>query len=285
MNTEYNAVFDIDFYFRHELSYDSNNLFPHQHLDYEVFLNLSDELLVYINGVTRIVKKGTILLFNNMDLHRTQKLSPDIYDRYVFHFKPDYITSLSSPQTDLLACFLYRPFENSHYLPLTDTQLTQVVKKLEAVIRLEKENEEFVYGKDILLKTKLAELLIFVNDLYCKYHNIKHSELNFKYSQIYQIIDYINKNYTESCSLEHLTNHFKINKNYLCKLFREVSGKSITQYTLDCRLSYAKSYLLQGFQVDEVCSLSGFQNLSHFSRTFKSHEGISPKQFQLSNRK
>ena len=33
--------------------------------------------------------------------------------------------------------------------------------------------------------------------------------------------------------------------------------------------------------VEQVCSQVGYNNLSHFSRAFKKHTGMSPKQFQM----
>jgi AraC-like DNA-binding protein len=43
----------------------------------------------------------------------------------------------------------------------------------------------------------------------------------------------------------------------------------------------AKELLMKDFSVDEVCDLAGFNNLSHFSRSFKQRTGYSPKQFQM----
>jgi AraC-like DNA-binding protein len=37
---------------------------------------------------------------------------------------------------------------------------------------------------------------------------------------------------------------------------------------------------LRNYSVDEVCDLVGYNNLSHFSRSFKQHTGHSPKQYQ-----
>jgi AraC-like DNA-binding protein len=43
----------------------------------------------------------------------------------------------------------------------------------------------------------------------------------------------------------------------------------------------AKELLMKDYSVEEVCDLAGFNNLPHFSRSFKQHTGCSPKRYQL----
>ena len=41
--------------------------------------------------------------------------------------------------------------------------------------------------------------------------------------------------------------------------------------------------LADGYTVEYTCGKAGFNNLSHFSRTFKNKVGMSPKQYQQKN--
>ena len=258
---------------------------PHYHDDYELFLNLTPGLVTMVNNKYYHLNPGTLLIFNNMDLHHNYVVSNTVdYDRYVLFFKPEYIRSLSSSQTDLLECFLFRPFDDAHVLPLNDRQLEYTVSAMNQIINLSKATSEQLYGQDLLLKLKLAELLINISSYYRQYHAIHQAVLNSHYSTVYNIMNYIHSNYCDDLSLNFLEKKFYINKFYLCTLFKEVTGYSPNQYIINCRIMRAKELLINNTSVEDVCSQTGFNNLSHFSRTFKKLIGESPKQFQIKYR-
>ena len=60
-------------------------------------------------------------------------------------------------------------------------------------------------------------------------------------------------------------------------------GTTPSQYIIICRIPGAKELLADGYTVEYTCGKAGFNNLSHFSRTFKNKVGMSPKQYQQKN--
>ena len=127
-----------------------------------------------VNNKYYHLNPGTLLIFNNMDLHHNYVVSNTVdYDRYVLFFKPDYIRSQSSAQTDLLECFLFRHFDDAHILPLEDRKLDYAVTTMNQIINISKATPEQLYGQDLFLNLKLAELLININSYYREYHNIR----------------------------------------------------------------------------------------------------------------
>jgi len=93
------------------------------------------------------------------------------------------------------------------------------------------------------------------------------------------IIDYLNDNFTAAITLEQLAAEFHINKYYLCQLFKKTTGTTVSRYIVARRLARAKILLHQGYSVTETSAMCGFQNYTHFIRTFKQHCNVSPKQF------
>ena len=63
---------------------------------------------------------------------------------------------------------------------------------------------------------------------------------------------------------------------YFARVFRELLGQSPHQYLLRARLAHAARLLRQGASVTEAAFSSGFGNLSHFTRTFRGHFGLTP---------
>lgn len=285
MDTQYNQKFTDDFSIEHKITRVNELSRPHYHDDYELFLNLTPGLVTMVNNKYYHLNPGTLLIFNNMDLHHNYVVSNTVdYDRYVLFFKPDYIRSQSSAQTDLLECFLFRPFDDAHILPLEDRKLDYAVITMNQIINISKATPEQLYGQDLFLKLKLAELLININSYYREYHNIRQTILNSHYSIVYNIMNFIHGYYYEDLSLDFLEKKFYINKFYLCTLFKEVTGYSPNQYIINCRIMKAKELLINDMSVENVCSQTGFNNLSHFSRTFKKLVGESPKQYQIKYR-
>jgi AraC-like DNA-binding protein len=69
----------------------------------------------------------------------------------------------------------------------------------------------------------------------------------------------------------------------LKRLFKQVFGNSIFSYYQGFRMQEAARLLKEEkLSVSEVGCQLGFINLSHFSRVFKEHIGMKPKQYSRS---
>ncbi len=66
---------------------------------------------------------------------------------------------------------------------------------------------------------------------------------------------------------------------YFARVFRELVGQSPHQYLLRARLAHAARMLRKEASVTEAALSSGFDNLSHFTRTFHSHFGVAPVEY------
>ncbi|OGV68118.1 MAG: hypothetical protein A2498_16350 [Lentisphaerae bacterium RIFOXYC12_FULL_60_16] len=66
----------------------------------------------------------------------------------------------------------------------------------------------------------------------------------------------------------------------LAHTFKSETGYSVHAYVMSCRVLTAKGLLLSGCSVSEVATRLGFSNPFHFSRIFRQHEGVSPRQFK-----
>lgn len=281
---KYKENLNNDFSIEHKITDKAEKYDFHIHDAFEIVLILSDYVKCHVNDKSYFINKNTLLLFNNMDLHRLSLTKPCRHDRYVLYFKPEYIGSLSTEETDLLECFFFRPFPDVHILQLSQEQADTLVLLLDKICAYQNSISKKLYGYDLHLKFSLGELLLFINGAYREYHNIAANNVNSAYNLIYSIINYIHKNLSEEINLEKIAEQFFISKYYLCSLFKKVTGTSPNQYVINCRIMKAKELLLKSTPVETVCGLVGYNNLSNFSRTFKKRTGISPKKFALSSK-
>jgi AraC-like DNA-binding protein len=267
---------------KHKISRTNEKKTFHIHDAFELLLNLSEGICCRVGDGVYPLKKNTLLIFNNMDLHHLSILKPgSVSNRYVLYFQPEFISAFSSAKTDLLECFYLRPVADPCVLPLPEEKAAELVELYEELIQAEGETGARDYGGDLLVKFLLGKLLIKVNLAYREAHRITTVSPGGNRWRVYGIINFIHKNYFEDLSLDTLAKKFNINKFYLCALFKNVTGMSPARYLINCRMLKAKELLMKDYSVEEVCDLAGFNNLPHFSRSFKQHTGRSPKQYQL----
>ena len=67
-----------------------------------------------------------------------------------------------------------------------------------------------------------------------------------------------------------------------CRYFKRATGFTFTDYVNKYRINQARKLLLMGKNVTEACFDSGYENLSHFNRTFKKFTGVNPSEFRKS---
>jgi len=102
-------------------------------------------------------------------------------------------------------------------------------------------------------------------------------------SPINGIIDYIQNNYSENISNEHIGNLFNYHPNYVSNLIKEQTGYSLHEYVLQIRISRAIDLLeTTDCRISEVASRVGFDDAAYFSKYFKRITGKSPSAYKLS---
>ncbi len=95
---------------------------------------------------------------------------------------------------------------------------------------------------------------------------------------------YLEDNHAEDVSLDGLARLVGLSPFHLARSFQSEVGMPPHAYQLQVRIGRAKRLLLDGLPVSRVASETGFFDLSHFSRHFKRHVGVSPGGYPLTAR-
>ncbi|OGV49958.1 MAG: hypothetical protein A2X49_00680 [Lentisphaerae bacterium GWF2_52_8] len=96
---------------------------------------------------------------------------------------------------------------------------------------------------------------------------------------------YLDTNYQKQLRLEQLAKKTGLQKNYLCRVFKNYTGKSIFDYLLERRLQSAMISLRErGDKIASIAFENGFQDLSFFNRKFREIVGQTPSQYRRRQR-
>jgi two-component system response regulator YesN len=94
-------------------------------------------------------------------------------------------------------------------------------------------------------------------------------------------VRYIQKHYGEDISLSKIAEAVGLSCNYLSKQFKEQMHIGFSNYIIEYRLEKAKLFLASDNQsIKMVAIRCGFQDEAYFSRVFKKHTGMTPKEYQ-----
>lgn len=93
--------------------------------------------------------------------------------------------------------------------------------------------------------------------------------------------NYIASLYCNNISIERLAASCGLDRRYLCRLFKEKTGRTLQQYLIDMRLERANVLLQEsGLSVSDISRSVGYQDVYNFSKMFKKKYGKSPMQLR-----
>ena len=81
-------------------------------------------------------------------------------------------------------------------------------------------------------------------------------------------------------SVEQISEHFYLNKDYISRLFSKYTHISLGRYVSLQRILKAQELLRQGKTVTEVQELMGYSSYAHFFKSFQKKTGISPSKYR-----
>ena len=85
----------------------------------------------------------------------------------------------------------------------------------------------------------------------------------------------------ERVTLRQTAAHVHVSRHYFCKLFKQSTGLTFTEFVARVRVENAKGFLAdQRLRVSDVADRAGFRSISQFNRAFRRHAGASPTEFR-----
>lgn len=92
---------------------------------------------------------------------------------------------------------------------------------------------------------------------------------------------FVKENLREDLSLTYISRQLHYNPSYISRLFKQLSGKNLSEYILEEKIGYAKRRLEEGEDtVLAIARETGFESSQYFSVVFRKQTGMSPGEYR-----
>ena len=250
----------------------------HRHAYYELLFIVAGSDLNYQLGsdIYRVVP-NSIILINSETAHHPIVNPHSIYERLLLWLTPEFVRCISYPDFPLWHCFEDPLSKKRGVLYINPKHFAPIQH---AILRFEWNYFSDLYGHDHLARVYLMELLMMLNRSYLDVLEGAVEEAAPSNRMIESVVEYILDNLSNRITLDHLSEHFFVNKYYLLREFKKHVGYTVHQYIQEQRLKQAQRLIQEGKSpLTEICYACGFSDYSSFFRLFKRRYGVPPGQY------
>lgn len=99
-------------------------------------------------------------------------------------------------------------------------------------------------------------------------------------SKLVPLFEYIDGHFAEDISLEDCAEVLRLNKSYLCRVFRCATGTTLWDFINFVRVCKSEEMLISEKNLSEIAYAVGFSSPSYFHRTFKKYKQVSPSEYR-----
>lgn len=122
----------------------------------------------------------------------------------------------------------------------------------------------------------VVDFIISINNVLLKFKSTNSSD-----KTIDMAVKYVQENYRKDLTMAEVANHLCLNYSYFSILFKEKTGMNFVDYLRMIRIEKAKELLKNSiYKIYEISERVGYSNTKHFTTTFRTLTGISPKEYR-----
>ncbi len=234
----------------------------HSHEEYELYFLTEGERYLFARDRFYHVRAGDAFLISPDVEHRTLDVKSGGYARLVINLPPAHIPLGSAPGSDIM---ILRP----------KGELAELLRaELDALISCTERDEAGLAAYSSVMR---ALSLVLDCESIADGLTVASPSLD----RVGDILKYIDAHYTEPISLTSLSEKFYLSEFYLCRLFKEYTGRTVLGYLTSLRVNQAKRLLLfSKLSVGKIAKAVGFGSVSAFGSAFRARVGCSPREWR-----
>lgn len=273
------AHFAVDIFLKTDLTR-GQKLKTHWHEHMQLYYFITGSALLECNMQRFNVYAQDIVVINSNELHYMESLTDDL----AFYVIRVDLPFLFSNQVDLC--------QTKYFAPLSQNRITlrnlirNDAEVLPCVIKTIDEYTKRQLGFELAVKSSIYHLIVLLlrrhihkilssNEFSSKINSLKRFDAIFKF---------IAEHYTEKISAKDLAAKANITVFHFCRIFKQLTGKTLTDYINELRLEKSLEYLQKDeLNITEIALQCGYEGVNYYSRLFRKYYHTSPTKFRKSN--
>lgn len=260
-------------------SFEGKNVPIHWHNDLEINLIREGEAVFQVYQKSYRVRTGEGFLLNRNVPHSCSSPGNEHVRYSTILVRPDFLYGDFGSDVER-KCF--QPFlQNSAipciYLTGFDENGKEILQKLNQVEEAF-DRKRFCYELKIkgLLCEAFAMILYGHRQELTKFVPANLQELE----RLEKMLNYLNMHFTEVISLQDLADQVHLSREVCCRLFKKMTGKTITGYLEEYRVNKSFSLVQSGqYSMIQITEMVGFSNPSRFASAFRKRFGCNPGEY------
>ena len=260
-------------------SFEGKNVPIHWHNDLEINLIREGEAVFQVYQKSYRVRTGEGFLLNRNVPHSCSSPGNEHVRYSTILVRPDFLYGDFGSDVER-KCF--QPFLQNSAIPcihLTgfDENGKEILQKLNQVEEAF-DRKRFCYELKIkgLLCEAFAMILYGHRQELTKFVPANLQELE----RLEKMLNYLNMHFTEVISLQDLADQVHSSREVCCRLFKKMTGKTITGYLEEYRVNKSFSLVQSGqYSMTQITEMVGFSNPSRFASAFRKRFGCNPGEY------
>jgi AraC-like DNA-binding protein len=192
----------------------------------------------------------------------------------VIQFNREFLGSdfFSKPELATILQLLERSAQGIHFLNNTVKDIK------ERMVLIAEEQNSF---KSLILLLEILYILATSKEYTLLYQQNVIGQSAVKRERINAVLQYIMENFKNDILLDEAAAISHMTPNAFCKYYKKITGRTFMDTVIDYRINHAIHQVINTEKsISDICFDSGFGDISHFHKLFKSKTSLSPLNYR-----
>lgn len=247
------------------LNYEEPGLHGHDYIEF--FYVLEGRCRHLLNETSSQISSGDIFLLTPEDIHNFKSLGDDFVHRDIA-FSVEFFQKICTTYSKTL----YNQILQSDFLKqahLSSEQINELETLLQPMEMGVSKKEKHV---DEIFESAVCTYLI---NIFLKRNLNPKAKIPTWLSRLISLLS-SPENFTTP--QQSIVEFFPYSKEYICRIFKKIVGKTVTDYFNEQKMNYARSLLqATSYSIEKICELLNINSVSYFYKLFKKQFGFSPR--------
>ncbi|WP_438349398.1 helix-turn-helix domain-containing protein [Paenibacillus sp. FA6] len=247
----------------------------HIHDHYELYYLCSGERTYFIKERSYRIVAGDLVFIDRNAVHKTSDVGIPDHERIVIYLARSFLEQ-SYPE--------WLPMLEESFkwdIPILRLHLHESSYLTELMDEIKHELLSLQPSSVLVIRHRIVELLLYAHRQRQNNTLLLLDNETPIHRKISDITRYLNDHIAETLSLTEVASHFYISPFYLSHLFKKTTGFTFSHYLNLSRIKEAQRRLRETqLPISEIAWQCGFDNFSHFGKTFKKISHLSPRDYR-----